>query len=187
MGRRPNGTAPSQPESLEQAEPELIKRLRADPYDYFRFVNRSWIARACDIRADVRDLPVVRLNGDAHVEKSAVAQNAWGLDDFDDSARGPAAIDIVRFLGSIDLVVRQRSWEKDRDSLLLDLSKVISGVSRSLTIGPLRRTSCVGDAPRRHRHAGRFLRGARPGRRPGRCVNQGCRRKDRSVCAGRAA
>ncbi len=33
------------PESLERATPALIKQLRADPYDYFRFVNRSWIGR----------------------------------------------------------------------------------------------------------------------------------------------
>jgi hypothetical protein len=31
------------PESLKHATPELIQRLRADPYVYFRFVNRSWI------------------------------------------------------------------------------------------------------------------------------------------------
>ena len=31
-------------------------------------------------------------------------RDAWGLDDFDDATRGPAPVDIVRFLGSIDLV-----------------------------------------------------------------------------------
>jgi hypothetical protein len=59
----------------------------------------------------------VRLHGDAHVEQFAVTRDAWGLDDFDDSARGPAIIDIARFLGSIDLVARQRSWENQRDKL----------------------------------------------------------------------
>ena len=132
MGAAPDlGPLRAEPESLEQAKPELIKRLRADQYDYFRFVNRSWIARACDIfEADVRDLPVVRLHGDAHVEQFAVAQDEWGLDDFDDSARGPAAIDIVRFLGSIDLAVRQRSWERDRDRLF---DRFIEGYKRGLT------------------------------------------------------
>ena len=106
------------PESLGRAEPELIERLRADPYNYFRFVNRPWIARVCDdLGSDLRDLPVVRLHGDAHVEQFALQQDAWGIDDFDDSARGLAVVDIVRFLGSIDLVARRRSWEKDRDTL----------------------------------------------------------------------
>ena len=105
-------------EALEHATPELIQRLRADPYVYFRFVNRSWIARICEeFGAELRSLPVVRLHGDPHVEQFAYTNDAWGLDDFDDSARGPAAIDIVRFLGSIDLAARQRSWEKDRDKL----------------------------------------------------------------------
>jgi hypothetical protein len=59
----------------------------------------------------------VRLHGDAHVEQFAFTADAWGLDDFDDSARGPAVIDIVRFLGSIDLATRQRGWTRDRDRL----------------------------------------------------------------------
>src|SRR5262245_32905093 len=101
------GPIRAEPKSLEQAGPELIERLRADPYDYFRFVNRSWIARVCDdFSSDLEGLPVVRLHGDAHVEQFALTQDAWGLDDFDDSARGPAVVDIARFLGSIDLVCR---------------------------------------------------------------------------------
>ena len=106
------------PESLERAEPKLIQKLRADPYDYFRFVNRPWIARVCEaFGAELPGLPVVQLHGDAHVEQFAFTKDAWGLEDFDDSARGPALIDIVRFLGSIDVAARQRSWEKDRDVL----------------------------------------------------------------------
>ena len=112
------GAAPLRPdpESLERATPELIERLRADPYNYFRFVNRSWIARVCDdFGRDLEGLPVIRLHGDAHVEQFAITQDAWGLDDFDDSASGPAVVDIVRFLGSVDLVARRRSWQQDRD------------------------------------------------------------------------
>jgi hypothetical protein len=125
------GPLRAEPESLERAAPELIERLRADPYNYFRFVNRPWIARVCDdLGSDLRDLPVVRLHGDAHVEQFAIAQDAWGLDDFDDSARGPAAVDIVRFLGSIELVARQRSWEKDRDRLF---DRFVEGYKRGLT------------------------------------------------------
>jgi Uncharacterized protein conserved in bacteria (DUF2252) len=125
------GPLRAEPESLERAAPELIERLRADPYNYFRFVNRAWITRVCDdLGNDLRELPIVRLHGDAHVEQFAMAQDAWGLDDFDDSAQGPAAIDIVRFLGSIDLVARQRSWEKDRDRLF---DRFVEGYKRGLT------------------------------------------------------
>jgi len=118
------------PESLEGATPDLIQRLRADPYVYFRFINRSWIARICnDFGAELRSLPVVRLHGDPHVEQFATTNDAWGLDDFDDSARGPAAIDIVRFLGSIDIAARQRSWEKHREKLF---DGFIEGYKRGL-------------------------------------------------------
>ena len=127
-----HGAAPLRPDpaSLERAAPALLERLRANAYDYFRFVNRSWIARVCDdFRSDLEGLPVVRLHGDAHVEQFALTKDAWGLDDFDDSARGPAVIDIVRFLGSIDLAARQRSWEKNRDRLF---DRFVEGYKRGL-------------------------------------------------------
>ncbi len=106
------------PEALRRAAPELIHRLRTDPFTYFRFVNRPWIARICEVFApDLAEVPIVGLHGDAHVEQFALTESAWGLDDFDDSARGPAVIDIVRFLGSIDLATRQRGWMRNRESL----------------------------------------------------------------------
>ena len=105
------------PEELARASAELVERLRADPFVYFRFVNRSWTTRVCAAFADVRDLPLVRLHGDAHVGQFALTNDAWGLDDFDDSARGPEFVDIIRFLGSIDLATRQRGWTSDRAAL----------------------------------------------------------------------
>ena len=108
-----------EPEALAAASPELLERLQTTPFDYFRFVNRPWIARVCEVfREDLRDLSNVRLHGDAHVEQFALTKDAWGLDDFDDSARGPALVDIVRFLGSLDLAARQRGWTRDRDALV---------------------------------------------------------------------
>jgi uncharacterized protein (DUF2252 family) len=105
------------PAALAAAPAELVQRVRADPFTYFRFINRAWTARVCEAFADVADPPIVRLHGDAHVEQFAVTRNAWGLDDFDDSARGPAFVDIVRYLGSIDLVTRRRGWVRDRDAV----------------------------------------------------------------------
>ena len=125
------GPLRADPESLQHAPAELIERLRADPYNYFRFINRSWIARVCDdFSSDLEGLPVVRLHGDAHVEQFALTRDAWGIDDFDDSTRGPAVVDIVRFLGSIDLVARRRSWEKDHNRLF---DRFVEGYKRGLT------------------------------------------------------
>ena len=39
-------------------------------------------------------------------------------------------VDIVRFLGSIDLVARRRSWEKDRDTLF---DRFVEGYKQGLT------------------------------------------------------
>jgi Uncharacterized protein conserved in bacteria (DUF2252) len=119
-GQAPARTTPlrPQPAVLDRATPELIERLRTDQYTYFRFVNRAWTAKVCDVFASVLpDAPIVQLHGDAHVEQYAVTSQAWGLDDFDDSARGPSLVDIVRFLGSVELVARQRGWSRDLDRL----------------------------------------------------------------------
>ena len=105
------------PEALAAAPAELVERLRADSFTYFRFINRAWTARVCETFADVTDAPMVRLHGDAHLEQFAFTRNAWGLGDFDDSTRGRAYVDIVRFLGSIDLAARQRGWTRERDVL----------------------------------------------------------------------
>jgi hypothetical protein len=118
------------PEALAAVPAELVDRLRADPFTYFRFINRAWTARVCEAFADVPDPTIVRLHGDAHVEQFAFTNDAWGLDDFDDSTRGPAFVDIVRFLGSIDLATRQRGWTRDRDTLW---SRFFEGYRRGLS------------------------------------------------------
>jgi hypothetical protein len=119
------------PKALAAASPELLDRVRADPYNYYRLINHEWTARVCEtFAADVPNQPIVQLHGDAHVEQYALTNDAWGLDDFDDSARGPALVDIVRFLGSIDLAARRRGWTADRD-LLFD--RFFAGYRRGLT------------------------------------------------------
>ena len=93
------------------APPEFRARLSESPIAFFRFVNRAWTHAVCDAFAgEASDLPPVRLHGDAHLEQYAVTATARGLDDFDDSARGPVVVDIVRFLGSLELAATQRAW-----------------------------------------------------------------------------
>jgi Uncharacterized protein conserved in bacteria (DUF2252) len=117
--------------TVEQVTPALVDKLRSDAFAYFRFVNRPWTARVCEVFAgELRDLPVVRLHGDAHLEQFALTDDAWGLDDFDDAARGPALVDIVRMLGSIDLGTRLRGWTQDRESLF---DRFFQGYRRGLS------------------------------------------------------
>jgi hypothetical protein len=118
-------------DALARVSPELVVRLRADSFQYFRFINRPWIARVCEaFSKDLQNAPVVRLHGDAHVEQFAITNEAWGLDDFDDSVRGPALVDIVRFLASIDLMARQRGWTHDRRALF---DRFFEGYRRGLS------------------------------------------------------
>jgi hypothetical protein len=105
------------PMVLTNAPAELLNRLRADPFTYFRFINRAWTARVCEAFADLTNPTIVRLHGDAHIEQFALTKDAWGLDDFDDSTRGPSFVDVVRFLGSIDVATRLRGWTRERDRL----------------------------------------------------------------------
>lgn len=96
---------------VAHASAELRERLAASPLALFRFVNQEWTREVCAALAgDFADLPTARLHGDAHIEQYAVTATARGLDDFDDSARGPAAVDIVRFLGSLELTAGARGW-----------------------------------------------------------------------------
>lgn len=114
-GRKPLKPDPA---LLAALPAELIERLQADPFNYFRFVNHEWTERVCEIfAADLPRQPIVQLHGDAHVEQYAFTADGWGLDDFDDATRGPALVDIVRFLGSINLAAERRGWARDRDRL----------------------------------------------------------------------
>lgn len=95
------------------ASPELAQSLATSPFALFRFVNEAWTRATCEALArEIRAAPTVRVHGDAHIEQYALTLDARGLDDFDDSARGPAAVDLVRFVGSIELAAMARGWHE---------------------------------------------------------------------------
>jgi len=98
--------------------PTLLARLRATPHGYFRFVNEAFTREVCRRFQNLKTPQVaVTLHGDCHVEQYAVTDLGRGLTDFDDSASGPAYVDIVRFGVSLQLVARQRGWIDDVDRL----------------------------------------------------------------------
>jgi Uncharacterized protein conserved in bacteria (DUF2252) len=91
--------------------PALRARLIASPHGYFRFINIPFMNAVCRrVRAESNTLPTVTLHGDAHVEQYAVTELGRGLTDFDDSASGPATLDLARFGVSIRLAAHQRGW-----------------------------------------------------------------------------
>lgn len=93
-----------------KARPALVSRLRDTPRGYFRFITRPFTQAVCAQFHDARGFPDVNLHGDAHLEQYAVTSLGRGLTDFDESARGPSFIDLVRFGVSLELAAREKDW-----------------------------------------------------------------------------
>ena len=94
-----------------KASPALAGRLRETPSAYFRFIARPFTQAVCTQFHDARGgFPDVNLHGDAHLEQYAVTSLGRGLTDFDESARGPSFIDLVRFGVSLELAAREKDW-----------------------------------------------------------------------------
>jgi hypothetical protein len=95
----------------------LRERLAASPHGYFRFINVPFMNAVCRrVRAEGNALPTVTLHGDAHVEQYAVTELGRGLTDFDDSASGPATLDLTRFGVSLRLAAHERGWMPRADA-----------------------------------------------------------------------
>lgn len=94
-----------------EASPALVARLRETPRAYFRFVSRQFTRAVCAEFRGVRPrFPDVNLHGDSHLEQYAVTSLGRGLTDFDESARGPSFIDLVRFGVSLELAAGEKNW-----------------------------------------------------------------------------
>jgi hypothetical protein len=94
-----------------KASPALVGRLRETPRAYFRFVSRRFTQAVCSQFGGAGPgFPDVNLHGDSHLEQYAVTSVGRGLTDFDESARGPGFIDLVRFGVSLELAAREKDW-----------------------------------------------------------------------------
>ncbi len=119
------------------AHPELLQRIAASPFQYFRFTNHGFAAAICATFDDILPaLPTVNLHGDAHLEQFAVTDTSFGLVDFDDAVAGPAVIDLLRFGVSLQIAARERGWTADEA-----LDRFLAGYQLALeepaTEGPL--------------------------------------------------
>ncbi len=100
--------------------PELLKKIVASPYQYFRFINKRFAKAVCErFEQELAGIPTVNLHGDPHIEQYSVTESGRGLTDFDDASTGPAVLDIIRFGVSTQLAAEDRGWF-DRKSALLD-------------------------------------------------------------------
>lgn len=120
------------PDVAQLAEnPALRERLLSSPHGYFRFINIPFMNAVCRrVRAGENAMPTVTLHGDAHVEQYTVTELGRGLTDFDDSASGPATLDLARFGASIRLAAHQRGWMSRADALF---AAFLRGYRKALT------------------------------------------------------
>jgi len=80
--------------------PAVLARIRSSPLAYFRYIVGPFAQVVC--RDETIDaVPTVNLHGDAHLEQYAVADDGFGIVDFDDATLGPASLDWLRFATSV--------------------------------------------------------------------------------------
>ena len=73
--------------------PELLKKIVASPYQYFRFINKRFAKAVCEkFEQELAGIPTVNLHGDPHIEQYSVTESGRGLTDFDDASTGPAGV-----------------------------------------------------------------------------------------------
>lgn len=120
---RSNGAAALELRAAELARrgapAAVIERLREEPFAYFRMLAEPFELRVCREFSDVAaSLPMVPVEGDAHVEQFAVTSGGYGLDDFDRGGFGPAVVDLVRYATSLHLTCAQVKFPCDADRLV---------------------------------------------------------------------
>jgi len=98
--------------------PALLERILASPHGYLRFINIPFSSEVCRRAGHLLDgVPLFNLHGDAHIEQYAVTDLGRGLTDFDDSSKGPAAIDLVRLGVSLRVASGMRGWQSQADGI----------------------------------------------------------------------
>lgn len=98
--------------------PALLERILDSPHGYFRFINIPFSREVCRrFGGSLEGTPPFNLHGDAHMEQYAVTDLGRGLTDFDDSSKGPAVVDLLRFGVSLELACRERGCEEDVDRI----------------------------------------------------------------------
>ncbi len=97
----------------------LLERLTHEPYAYFRMLAEPFEHRVCAEFADViPGLPMVAVEGDAHLEQFAVTETSFGLDDFDRGGFGPFVVDLVRYAASIHLACAHVEFPCDANAAI---------------------------------------------------------------------
>ncbi len=116
------------PRSLVEL-PKVDARLRSSPYAYYRFVAGPFSSAVCAHYGQATlAMPTVSLHGDAHIEQYAVADDGFGIVDFDDATAGPPVVDWLRFASSLWIATDFKG-----DEAKFALQRFLEGYRRGLT------------------------------------------------------
>ena len=81
------------------------KKMAGDPFQFLRATYWRWAETIYGVCRDLKDAPHVLAVGDVHVEnfgtwRDAEGRLVWGVNDFDEAAKMPYVLDIVRLAAS---------------------------------------------------------------------------------------
>lgn len=81
------------------------KKMAGDPFQFLRATYWRWAETIYDVYRDLKDAPHVLAVGDVHVEnfgtwRDAEGRLVWGVNDFDEAAKMPYVLDLVRLAAS---------------------------------------------------------------------------------------
>lgn len=128
IGEVSTGAIDVDPRSLVEL-PKVDARLRSSPYAYYRFVAGPFSSAVCAHYGQATlAMPTVSLHGDAHIEQYAVADDGFGIVDFDDATAGPPVVDWLRFASSLWIATNFNG-----DEAKYALQRFLEGYRRGLT------------------------------------------------------
>jgi uncharacterized protein DUF2252 len=87
-------------------------RMAEDPFSFFRATFYRWVQLWAEQPSDLTQAPPVLAVGDLHVENFGTWRDIegrliWGVNDFDEAARMPYTLDLVRLATSARLAIKQ--------------------------------------------------------------------------------
>jgi hypothetical protein len=120
-----------------EADLQLKHKQMADsPFAFLRATFYRWVSLWQEVCPDLTEAPVLAV-GDLHVENFGTWRDiegrlVWGVDDFDDVARMPYAIDLIRLVTSAIFAKRENALTLDESEAA---TAVLEGYSESLQGG----------------------------------------------------
>ncbi len=119
---------------LDVVDPDLKAKhedMAGSPFAFLRGTFYRWVPLWLEVCPGLAETPTVLAVGDLHVEnfgtwRDAEGRLVWGVNDFDEVARMPYAIDLVRLVTSAILAKRE-------NDLAIDPSDAAAGVLEGYT------------------------------------------------------